>query len=89
MNWSVSEAKARFSEVIDKAGEEPQIIENRGNPVATIFNHKETEEYLEYKRKQARPTLADFIKQAQEACQHEPDLEIEPRSHMDRPLDLS
>jgi len=35
--WTVSEAKAKLSEVIDKARNEPQTILNRGHKVAVIL----------------------------------------------------
>ncbi len=36
--WKVSEAKAHFSEMLDRAQTEPQTIENRGEGVAVVIS---------------------------------------------------
>ena len=41
MTWSVSEAKARLSEVLAKARKAPQLIESRGEPVAVVLSKDE------------------------------------------------
>lgn len=59
MSWNIAEAKQRFSEVVRRAAEEPQVIYNRGRPVAAVIG-TETLASLEACRKQARPrTLAE------------------------------
>jgi prevent-host-death family protein len=37
-HWSVSDAKARFSEILERAGKQPQFIENRGREVAVLLD---------------------------------------------------
>jgi prevent-host-death family protein len=39
--WSVSEAKARFSELLAESRKSPQIIERRGHPVAVVVAPEE------------------------------------------------
>jgi len=54
--WSVAEAKARFSEVLERAQKRPQIVTRHGRTAAVIVAPEEWE------RKKARVgTLADFL----------------------------
>ena len=55
--WSVAEAKAKFSEVIEKAASEgPQTITRRGRKAAVVVDAEE------WQRKTKRVgTLADFF----------------------------
>lgn len=61
--WNVSEAKAKLSEVLSQAAQEPQVIENRGKEVAVILS---IEEYKELKshRDLATPEkrLTEFLR---------------------------
>ncbi len=41
--WSVSEAKAKLSAVLASARRAPQLIENRGEPVAVVLSPAEYE----------------------------------------------
>ncbi len=41
MNWSVSEAKARLSELLKKSRRHPQVIENHGEQVAVVVSKQE------------------------------------------------
>jgi prevent-host-death family protein len=55
--WTVAEAKARFSEVIDKAESQgPQTITRNGRTTAVIVAAKEWE-----KKTKRKGTLADFF----------------------------
>ena len=38
MTWNVAEAKAKFSELVTKAGDAPQVIRNRGREVAVVLS---------------------------------------------------
>lgn len=38
MTWNVASAKARLSELLKKAKAGPQVIENRGEPVAVVLS---------------------------------------------------
>ena len=56
MSWSVADAKARFSSVIEHARTVPQIITRNGRPTAVVVSIEEWE------RRTARSgTLADFL----------------------------
>ena len=55
-NWTVAHAKARLSEVIERAQSEPQMITRNGKPSAVVVSAEEWE------RKTARNgTLANFL----------------------------
>lgn len=43
--WSVADAKARLSQVIDQARERPQTIERRGLPVAVVVSVEQFDEH--------------------------------------------
>ena len=38
MSWNVAEAKAKFSELVTKSSEGPQVIKNRGKDVAVVLS---------------------------------------------------
>jgi prevent-host-death family protein len=55
-SWTVADAKARLSEVIEQAQTEPQIITRHGKPSAVIVSADE------WARKTVRKgTLAEFL----------------------------
>ncbi len=43
MKWSIVAAKSKLSEIVKRAAREPQIIENRGEPIALILSLKKYE----------------------------------------------
>ena len=54
--WTVADAKARLSEVIERAQGEPQVITRNGKPSAIVVSVEE------WARKAARKgTLAEFL----------------------------
>lgn len=86
--WNVAEAKASFSEVLNEAQSAPQIIENRGKPVAVVIG---IEEYRAIKelREQAAPRqrLAAFLRFSGELRgQGGADLELPQRSSRPAPF---
>ncbi|RIQ36732.1 type II toxin-antitoxin system Phd/YefM family antitoxin [Jiangella rhizosphaerae] len=55
--WSVADAKARLSELLDTVGRDgPQTISRRGRPVAVVVSVDEWE-----RRKRRQGTLAEFL----------------------------
>jgi prevent-host-death family protein len=55
-NWTVTGAKARFSEVIERAQSAPQTITRNGKPIVVVVSAEE------WPRKTARKgTLAEFL----------------------------
>jgi prevent-host-death family protein len=55
-SWTVTEAKAKFSEVIEKAKEAPQEVTRHGKPAVFIVSAEEWE-----KRTQRKGSLAEFL----------------------------
>lgn len=88
MNWSVSEAKARLSEVLARARKSPQVIENRGESVAVILSKQEFDR-LSQLRAEPRPTamaeLLDFTRKLK--AQGDLEFELPGRDlETDRPI---
>ena len=54
--WSIATAKARLSEVIERARTGPQVITRNGKPTAVVVTTEEWE-----RRTRRRETLADFL----------------------------
>jgi prevent-host-death family protein len=54
--WSVAEAKARFSEVLDQARDGPQTITRNGKRAAVVVSAEEWE-----RRTSRAGTLVDFL----------------------------
>lgn len=78
-SWSVAQAKARLSEVIDRAKTSPQTITRNGKPSVVVVSAEE------WQRKMARKgTLAEFLLASP---LHGTDLDIERQR--DEPRDLS
>ena len=88
MNWSVSEAKAKLSEVLARARRSPQVIESRGEEVAVVLSKHEFDQLQQLRAKpRATPIaeLLDFTERLKAGGDLElviPPREIEP----DRPI---
>ena len=83
-NWKLSEAKARFSEVVASAKKEPQVITSRRKPVAVLVDFDGFEELQVLKSAAERPSITDLLGELQEIYKDEPEeLELPPR--IDRP----
>ena len=54
--WTVTEAKAKFSKVIERARSGPQSITRNGRPAAVVVSAEEWE-----RRTSRAGTLADFL----------------------------
>jgi prevent-host-death family protein len=54
--WTVAEAKAKFSQVIERARTGPQTITRNGRPAAVVVSAEEWE-----RRTSRAGTLADFL----------------------------
>jgi len=79
--WTLANAKARFSEVVDKAAAEgPQTVTRNGKPAAVVVS------YEEWARKFARKgTLADFL---QNSPLRDVELDLDRVPSTPRELDL-
>ena len=78
MSWTVAHAKAKLSEVIDRAQSTPQTITRNGKPSVVVVSAEE------WQRKTARKgTLAEFL---MESPLRGADLDLERQR--DEPRDL-
>ena len=88
MSWSVSEAKARLSEVLARARKGPQVIENRGEPVAVVISKAEFDR-LQQLHAPPRPSAMAELLEFTRKLKAQGDLELElPRRELepDRPI---
>jgi prevent-host-death family protein len=78
MQWQVQEAKAKFSQLVQKAIEEgPQTVTRHGKEVAVVLSADE------YKKLQARrPSLLEVL-----MCGPEGELELPERTVQDREIE--
>lgn len=59
-NWSVQDAKNRFSEVVEAAQREPQTVTKHGKPAAVVVSADEYER-LEKLRRLKAPSFAEML----------------------------
>lgn len=76
MSWSVSEAKARLSEVLSRARRAPQVIENRGEPVAVVVSKQEFDR-LQQLRVEPKPSAMAALLEVTRQLRAEGELELE------------
>ena len=79
MRWKISEAKARFSELVAKGQTEPQIIMNREHPVAVLMDMQSFEQFQLDDQERKRPKVGDLLKEIREINLEEDDCWIPPR----------
>ena len=79
-SWTLAGAKARLSEVIDRAQAGPQIITRNGKPSAVVVSAQEWTRKTERKGTLAEFLLASPLRGA--------DLELERRGDMPRDVKL-
>jgi prevent-host-death family protein len=79
-SWTVADAKARLSEVIERAQTDPQIITRHGKPSAVVVSAEEWARKTERKGTLAEFLLASPLRGA--------DLDLERLRDQPRDLDL-
>jgi prevent-host-death family protein len=81
--WSIAEAKARLSELVEKATEEPQEITNRGRDVAVVVAKDDWDAMLAGRSAEARTPMQRFL-ELTEALKQKGDLTLRvPRRRPD------
>ena len=78
MNWKIGDAKQRFTEVVRAAEDEPQWIYRRERLVAGVVDAETLKEYLAWRERQARRTLAEAFAELRALYAEEPGGIIEP-----------
>ena len=79
-SWTVADAKARLSEVIERAQTDPQLITRHGKPSAVVVSAEEWVRKTERKGTLAEFLLASPLRNA--------DLDLERLGDQPRDLDL-
>lgn len=71
MTWSIATARARFSELVDAAGKEPQIVSNRGHMVAVVVAADEYAAFEKWRRERPTRTLGEALDDVRRACKED------------------
>ncbi len=88
--WKISEAKARFTELMNVSREEPQIICNRENPVGAVIDIHLFEELMALRASHQLPTISDLLSELGEIQQIEPsEIDLPPRKDRTTPFEDS
>lgn len=82
--WKISEAKAKFTELLKLCKQDPQIICNRDRPIGAVINTNLFEELMELREKNQNPTISQLIEEL-EAIKKAKPLEIEIPARQNRP----
>ena len=84
MNWRIAQAKQRFSEMINAATKEPQLIYNRERLVAVVIEAEMFQEFLAWRDYKEKTSLADAFRELHQLMTEE-DYTLEVPSRKDRP----
>lgn len=71
MTWSIATARARFSELVEAAGKEPQIVSNRGRRVAVVVAADAYAEFEEWRQERPTRTLGQSLDDVRRACKED------------------
>ena len=71
MNWKIEEAQQKFSQVINAAVAEPQLIYNHDKLVAAVVEVEIFQKFLAWQQQQRKPSLADAFTELRQLCAQE------------------
>lgn len=71
MNWKIEEAQQKFSEVLNAAVAEPQLIYSQNKPIAAVVEVEIFQQFLAWQQRQHQPTLGDAFTQLRQLCAEE------------------
>ena len=77
-NWSVQDAKNRFSEVINAARREPQTVTKHGKPAVVVVDAGEYERLRDAQRAKA-PSFAELLLAMPQDGGEFPRIKVRPR----------
>jgi prevent-host-death family protein len=83
MSWNVAQAKQKLSELLRNAAGEPQLICNRGRPVAVVLNPQLFDEFQCWRDQRERSSLAEAFAELRKLCIEEA-YTLEPGKREDR-----
>lgn len=81
MPWNIAQAKQRFSEIVRRAAERPQLIYNRKRLVAAVIDAEEYRAFKDWSERAAGRTLAEEFAELRQIMQEENyELTLPPQS---------
>lgn len=86
--WKISEAKARLSELVHACEEEPQVLYNRGKPVAAVIGIGRFEAFQRMQAKAEQPSMAALLAELETLNTEEADFGEAPRRSNRPPVAL-
>ena len=82
--WTLDDVQVHFIEILQSSSQEPQVIADRGRPIAALVDFELFNEFLAYRQ---RPTLADLLTELGEIQAASP-VELDLPDRRDRPNPL-
>jgi prevent-host-death family protein len=83
MHWKLADAKQQLSRVVRLAKDEPQILQNRQEPVAVVVNLEDFERFRQWQQRNEK-TLAEAFADLRQIAEDE-GWETPLPPHRDRP----
>src|SRR5438046_433375 len=83
MVWKIAEAKQKFSEVLRKAADSPQVVQNRNRMVGAVLGERDARAFLDFYGRRRTP-LRDALLEARRICEEEAE-DFVPPPRRDRP----
>jgi prevent-host-death family protein len=81
MPWNIAQAKQRFSEIVRRATESPQLIYNRNRLVAAIIDAEDYRAFKKWSERATEHTLAEELAELRQIMGEENyELSLPPRS---------
>jgi prevent-host-death family protein len=71
MPWNIAEAKQRFSEIVRRATENPQLIYNRKRLVAAVIDAEDYNAFKAWAERTAERTLGDELGELRQIMREE------------------
>jgi prevent-host-death family protein len=88
MHWRIAEAKQKFSELINAAAQEPQLIYNRNQLVAAVVEAEIFQQFVAWRERQQQSSIAQAFAELQTLCVEENYvLEIPARQNRSNPFE--
>jgi prevent-host-death family protein len=84
--WKLSDAKARFSEAVSACAESPQLLCNRGKPVAALIDIESFRAYRRFEEQAQCPSMASLLAELDVLNEEEGDFGEAPQ-RVNRPQD--
>jgi len=89
MNWTIENARKHFSELLHHVAQEPQVVFNGKQPVATVIDAQTFQEFEHWQlKRQKKRSLAQTFEELRQLCREENySLELPNRYNRDNAFD--